>query len=432
MPPPRVATREALLAWTQDPGAFRAALTAFFDPFWSIEPLSSAQVDRLRAVIHPEIRISPPPRPAAVATAKDEAVADPVADLKVLDRRQEANARRILAAYLKSALAVTTPTVKVGHFDAWARDNGVSRKDKEDSRALGQRLLAKLEGGEAVDSGYYQSVLIDEAQDFEASWFQCVLAAMEEPLDGDLLIVGDGSQGLYGQRPFTWRDVGVQAQGRTINLRFDLDKNYRNSREIVELAALFATAPPGDDVQDGVGALQVDPAKCPRTTGIKPLLLSLDQRVLEFQQVTKLVKERLDGYWQGQTIPPVAPHDIAILYPWLSGQEKPLLRELLKGLKDLTEVVWLSDPDDRRARTRVGDPGVKVQTIHSAKGLQYKAVILMALDHLPTPFDDSDEATDARLLYVGLTRPEDYLALTASRSSAFVERIARSGKVVVI
>lgn len=47
----------------------------------------------------------------------------------------------------------------------------------------------------------YHAVLIDEAQDFAPSWFQCACAALKDPDDGDLIIVGDGSQGLYrGQR----------------------------------------------------------------------------------------------------------------------------------------------------------------------------------------------------------------------------------------
>ncbi len=33
-------------------------------------------------------------------------------------------------------------------------------------------------------------------------------------------------------------------------------------------------------------------------------------------------------------------------------------------------------------------------------------------------------------MYVGLTRPEDYLFLTCSRSSDFISRIAGTGKVL--
>ena len=64
---------------------------------------------------------------------------------------------------------------------------------------------------------------------------------LKEPDDGDLLIVGDGSQSVYRRRTFTWREAGVNAQGRTINTRFDLDKNYRNNREIMKVAAEFVS-----------------------------------------------------------------------------------------------------------------------------------------------------------------------------------------------
>ena len=69
-------------------------------------------------------------------------------------------------------------------------------------------------------------MLIDEAQDFEPVWFRCVLAALQDPVDGDLLIVGDGNQGLYRQHKVSWKELGIQAQGRTVSARFELDRNY--------------------------------------------------------------------------------------------------------------------------------------------------------------------------------------------------------------
>ena len=65
---------------------------------------------------------------------------------------------------------------------------------------------------------------------------------MKEPDDGDLLIVGDGSQSLDRRRSFTRREAGVTAMGRAINTRFDFDKNYRDTREIMRVAADFVSA----------------------------------------------------------------------------------------------------------------------------------------------------------------------------------------------
>ena len=74
---------------------------------------------------------------------------------------------------------------------------------------------------------------------------------LKEPDDGDLVIVGDGSQSLYRKRPYTWKDEGVHASGRTINTKFDLDRNYRNTAEILAAAHSFAghiITPERDDV----------------------------------------------------------------------------------------------------------------------------------------------------------------------------------------
>src|SRR5262249_21998330 len=113
-------------------------------------------------------------------------------------------------------------------------------RDNEDEEAFGERLLHRLENDQG-DAHKYDAVFIDEAQDFSKSWFLCPKLGLKEPDDGDLLIVGDGSQLLYRRRPFTWREAGVSAVGRTINTRFDLDKNYRNTREILKVAAEFVS-----------------------------------------------------------------------------------------------------------------------------------------------------------------------------------------------
>jgi superfamily I DNA/RNA helicase len=88
----------------------------------------------------------------------------------------------------------------------------------------------------------HNAVFIDEAQDFSSNWFMSAKLALKEPDDGDLLIVGDDSQSLYRRRSFTRREAGVNAVGRAINTRFDLDKNYRNTREIMRVAADFVSA----------------------------------------------------------------------------------------------------------------------------------------------------------------------------------------------
>ncbi|NJK64664.1 MAG: ATP-binding domain-containing protein [Synechococcaceae cyanobacterium SM2_3_1] len=137
----------------------------------------------------------------------------------------------------------------------------------------------------------------------------------------------------------------------------------------------------------------------------------------------------LDGNWFGNAIEPLQPHEIAIFYPYGGRRLKPLLEELEESIGELCPVVWVNK--NRESRKLVTDQAMKIQTIHSAKGLQYKAVVMLWADLLPKDLGNSTEEEDRKLFYVALTRPEDYLAITASGSSKFVSEISNSGKVVI-
>ena len=129
-------------------------------------------------------------------------------------------------------------------FHRWAVRCGVDFREGEEDGAFGERLLARLRG-DAGRCGRYDAVLIDEAQDWPCSWFQCARLALKEPETGNLMIVGDGSQSLYRTRDFTWADAGIHASGRVINRKFDLDRNYRNTAEILRAARTFSVPPGG-------------------------------------------------------------------------------------------------------------------------------------------------------------------------------------------
>lgn len=129
----------------------------------------------------------------------------------------------------------------------------------------------------------------------------------------------------------------------------------------------------------------------------------------------------IDGSVQGS--------EIGILYPRLVKGDRSLFSSFLTSLGKRGPAVWLNDPEDKGAKRRIGEPGIKVQTIHSAKGLQYRVVILMWADLLPSEFPDSDVEGERWLMYVALTRPEDMLVITCSTDSAFIRDIRNTGKV---
>ena len=58
--------------------------------------------------------------------------------------------------------------------------------------------------------------------------------------------------------------------------------------------------------------------------------------------------------------------------------------------------------------------------MHASKGLEFPIVAISGLGHMP--YRAEQEADDARLLYVAMTRATDRLVLTASKRSVFVEK----------
>jgi superfamily I DNA and RNA helicase len=449
--------------------AIKTALRAFCESDGHASALSDGQVRTLRALVHPEIRLAD--RPAIPAEASEGEPAMNV-DIAVLDLRQERHARTLgsghrliygvaglgktvllvararflarehreqlilflcfnvtLAAYLRNKLLGCT-NVAVHHFDEWSTKNLVTRGDEEKDDALGERLLSRLQqGGDAAR--VYDTVLIDEAQDFASNWFRCVLAAMKDPLDGDLVIVSDASQGLYRRTGVSWQGLGIRARGRTVHVGFDLDKNYRNTREIVELARHFAS-PPTEGSEDDVLCVAVDPSKARRSIGIRPVLFKEAFRSAECSRVVDLVRGLLSGRWLDRDLPtPLVAKEVGILYPMIPKQERNEFRCFLERLRALGLVVWLTDPKEDN-RKKVNEPGIKVQTIHSAKGLEYRAVIVMWADLLPRVFfKDCNEQEERRFVYVALTRASDFLAITYSRPSRFIDEIRQSGAAVL-
>lgn len=445
-PPETTVARDELAEWEALEGeALAAKLKSCFDPWWSFPKMTQRQVDVCRSVIHPEI----------VIRANET-------DLAVLDLRQERNARalgdghrivygvagsgktvlliarakllaeesskrilllcynKLLATYLAAATARLN-NIKVMTFHGWGVRNGAAFREEEDEGDFGERLLSVLQNG-ARDRGRFDAVLIDEAQDWPRSWFQCAKLALREPDTGDLLIVGDGSQSLYRKRPFTWSEAGIHAAGRVINKRFDLDCNYRNTAEILRAARPFSARRNGRSAASaGRIALPVDPG-CAIRNGPEPLIVRLDDASSECHYAATLIEGwlragiQLHGRRQR-----VAPRDIAVLYP----RKRPdaTIQTLHDRLNGFTRAVL---PAGAQPLGGLNDEAVRILPMHSSRGLQFRIVMLLWTDLLPSRFKNSDEGRDRGLLYVAMTRAEDMLVVLHSGRSAYIDELYRT------
>ncbi len=78
-------------------------------------------------------------------------------------------------------------------------------------------------------------------------------------------------------------------------------------------------------------------------------------------------------------------------------------------------------------RHQIAAPGIKILTVESSRGLQFRTVILIFADK----FDEQGPGQDRALAYVALTRPEDHMAVTFSRVTEPIPRIV-AGTVAVV
>ena len=261
-----------------------------------------------------------------------------------------------------------------------------------------QRVITGVDRRQ-IPSGQYQAVLIDEGHDFAPEWLRLVVQ-MVDPATNSLLVLYDDAQSIYERaqkKNFSFKSVGIQAQGRTRILQI----NYRNTRQILETASLVAadllTAEDKDD--DGVPLLK--PVSCGRD-GEAPLIVRLPTLREEVAQVAELLAS---AHREGH-----AWADMAILCRHHS--EMDMCAEFLRKRKLPHQV--------RRNSSSVYDPAhdsIKVMTLHVSKGLEFPVVALVGAGRMPA--EGEDEREEARLFYVGATRATQRLVLGLSGNGKF-------------
>lgn len=422
------------------------------------EPLTAKQIDRVRYQIFPEVRID------YQLSLLDEPEDEPdlqVPDLiKVMDLQQEQLARSLgnghrvlhgvagsgktlilayrcqrlleettqpilvlcfnvpLAARLRQMLharGISNQRVTVRHFHRWCADllqaHHVSKPswNQFSGEAYGtelvQRVVRSIEAG-LVPGGQYGAVLIDEGHDFQPDWLKLVVQ-MIDPQTNSLLLLYDDAQNLYGKqkrRDFSFKSVGIQAQGRTTILKI----NYRNTAEVLAVAYEFAREfLTSNETTDEDAPLLIHPQTAGRR-GVKPELV----RLPSFRQETEYLASRLRRFQEQG----VAWNDMAIVYRSRFMGEK-IYQQLQQ---QQIPVEWVSQ-DSQSRNFAVDHLSVKLITMHSSKGLEFSVVVVPGIGFLP--HQSGTPESEARLLYVAMTRAIDHLVMTFDRNSPFATRM---------
>lgn len=256
----------------------------------------------------------------------------------------------------------------------------------------------------------FEYAVVDESQDISVAQLR-FLAALGGARPEALFFAGDLGQRIF-QQPFSWKAQGVDIRGRSRTLQI----NYRTSHQIRMQADRLL----GPEVSDVDGNTESRLGTVSVFNGPRPLVQTHASPNREIATVAAWLKARLEENLQ--------PHELGIFVR--SEAELPRAKEAAAQAGMAFKVL-----DDRVETT----PGhASLSTMHLAKGLEFRAVVVMACDdeviplqsRLETAADDADLEevynTERHLLYVACTRARDQLLVTSGGpASEFLDDLNR-------
>nr|WP_263327071.1 nuclease-related domain-containing DEAD/DEAH box helicase [Neobacillus sp. Marseille-Q6967] len=303
-----------------------------------------------------------------------------------------------------NAKDIKNQNIIVRNFHSWLKND---LKIKEQQLPA---IIEKLEKNEAILPSY-DAVLIDEGQDFEADWLRLVSLLINADTQS-LLLVEDRAQTIYQRKRSYLQDTGLSFQGRSKVLSI----NYRNTQQIVKFAwdfyrkhSMFKNKVVNRDLEGEIIAPQSTKRRGPDPGIIKAGNFFEEMRIVA-RQIKKLHEERKVSY-----------DEMLILYRVKRTHQTPIIDIIKRSLSDTgLPYYWITENDISKRSYQKEDGKVKISTIDSSKGLDFRAVFIVNVDSMPFPLEENKER-EVSLLYIGMTRAKEYLCLSYSGQSDFTQ-----------
>lgn len=242
----------------------------------------------------------------------------------------------------------------------------------------------------------YDFVIVDEAQDINVAQLR-FLAALGGGRPNSLFFAGDLGQRIF-QQPFSWKSLGVDIRGRSRTLRI----NYRTSHQIRMRADRLL----GPEISDVDGNTEERRGTVSVFNSNPPEMSIAAHNDEEKEKVGEWLQQRLSE--------DIEPHEIAVFVR--SGTE---LDRAYNAVNYSGTNYRVLDESMLPAKGQIS-----VATMHLAKGLEFRAVAVMACDDEVMPLQSRIESiadtadleevydTERHLLYVACTRARDQLLVT--------------------
>ena len=255
---------------------------------------------------------------------------------------------------------------------------------------------------EGSDRRPFDYIVVDEAQDLTVPQLR-FLAALGTTEPNRMFFAGDLGQRIF-QKPFSWKTLGVDIRGRSQTLRI----NYRTSHQIRSQADRLL----GPEIADMDGNSEERKGTVSVFNGPQPDIRTLSSVAEETAMLNEWIANLAS---EGLT-----PSEIAVFV-----RSEAELPRAIAGIEaaGLAHTILTEKMD-------AVEGAVAVSTMHQAKGLEYRAVAVVACDDNIIPSEaridaiveetELDEVynTERYLLYVACTRARDHLLVTGVRPAS--------------
>ncbi|SMP70895.1 transcriptional repressor LexA [Anoxynatronum buryatiense] len=259
------------------------------------------------------------------------------------------------------------------------------------------------------ESEQYTHIIIDESQDLTRAQLEMVKRLYKTKKYSSLMFIADNAQSIY---PHSWlgkgrsyTTLGLDMSGKSRSLA----KNYRTTTQISEAAYSLLEK----DVNLQLDTDYVKPSLVDRK-GSYPIYRHFATMEEELEHVKSSIQSLLGEYRL---------NEICII-----AKEKRAAEEAQQFLVKYQVPCAYLDKND----PSFDSDKVKVTTMHSIKGLEFRVVFIICLNDGVIPYtsgaleEDNSlmESDDRRLLYVGMTRANEILYLSSHKKpSSFIREI---------
>jgi len=242
----------------------------------------------------------------------------------------------------------------------------------------------------------YTHVIVDEAQDLGVAELRFLNAIVSDQPES-LFFAGDIGQRIF-QQPFSWKGLGIDVRGRS----FTLKVNYRTSHQIRRMADRLLP----ENVRDVDGEEDQRKGTVSVFDGVEPVIVIAPSVEEEAAAASQFLYNLLE---QG-----------------ISANEIGIFCRSNDQIARASKIAELANVETASSLTgRIPKEAVLIGTMHLAKGLEFRAILIVACDEGILPLaarvdDVADEfeldevvATERQLLYVAATRARDHLFVSA-------------------